>query len=163
MPKTFVVQLSSAQREQLEQLLASGTAASRQLTHARMLLKADRSEGGPAWGNAPIAEALEISTLTVTRVKKRFIQQGLEAALERKKQAKRKEPKLDGRQEAHLLALVCGAPPEGQARWTLRLLAGRMVELGYVEAVSHETVRQTLKKRTQTVAETDLVPSAPSQ
>ena len=146
MPKVFVVQLTSTQREQLEKLLASGTTSSRCLTHARILLKADRSEVGPAWQNAAIAEALEISTLTVTRVKKRFVEAGLEAALHRKEQAVRKAPRLDGSQEAYLLALACGEPPDGHARWTLRLLAGKLVELGHVEAVSHETVRQVLKR-----------------
>lgn len=146
MPKKYPVRLTGDAREHLEKLIASGQAASRCLTHARILLKADESEGGPAWQNAAIAEALEVSTLTVSRVRKRFVEQGLEAALHRKEQERRKARRLDGAQEAHLLALVCGEAPAGAARWSLRLLAEKMVELGHVEELSHETVRQVLKR-----------------
>lgn len=146
MPKKYPVRLAPEEREQLEKLIASGKAASRTLTHARILLKADESEHGPAWKNAAIAEALEVSTLTVSRVRKRFVETGLAAALHRKEQAHRKARRLDGAQEAHLLALVCSAPPEGRERWPLRLLAEKMVELGHVEDLSYETVRRVLKK-----------------
>jgi transposase len=142
----YAVTLTAAQRRQLQQLLAQGTAPARTLTHARVLLKADEAAGGPAWTNAAIAEALEISDLTVTRVRKRFVAVGLEGALHRKVQAQRKAPKLDGAQEAHLIALACSEAPEGRSRWSLRLLASRLVALGQVEEVSHETVRQVLKR-----------------
>jgi transposase len=142
----YHVMLTPEQRSQLQQLIACGAAAARTLTHARILLKADEAEGGPAWTNATITQALEISDLTVTRIRKRFIDGGLEAALHRKVQARRKERKLDGQQEAHLIALACGEAPEGRDRWSLRLLAGKLVELGHVADVSHETVRQVLKR-----------------
>jgi hypothetical protein len=111
-----------------------------------VLLKADEAEGSPAWTNAAIAEALEVDDLTITRIRKRFVERGLEGALHRKEQERRKSPALDGTQEAHLIALACSPPPEGRSRWGLRLLASRMVELGHVETVSHETVRQVLKR-----------------
>jgi hypothetical protein len=145
-PKKYRVQLDGAQRERLERLIASGSAPARTLTYARVLLKADESVGGPAWQNAQIAEALEISTLTVTRVRKRFDAGGVETALQRKVQEHRKERALDGTQEAYLIALACSAAPTGRERWTLRLLAEQMVVLGYVEELSHETVRQALKR-----------------
>lgn len=148
MPKKYPIHLEPAQREQLERLLSCGTTASRSLTRARILLKADQGDHGPAWKNAAIAEAFEVSELTVSRVRKRFVEEGLERALHHKPQVRRKAPRLDGAGEAHLLALVCGEPPAGRARWPLRLLAEKMVELGHAEALSHETVRQTLKKGT---------------
>lgn len=146
MPKKYSVKLCAEEREVLEKLIAGGSTASRTLTHARILLKADQSEQGPAWKNAAIAEALEVSELTVTRVRKRFVAEGLHAALHRKEQEKRKARRLDGAQEAHLIALVCSEAPQGRERWTLRLLAQRMVELGHVEEVSYETIRRALKR-----------------
>src|SRR5947209_7140602 len=101
----YQVALTAGQRTQLQQLLAKGSAPARALTHARVLLKADEGEGGPAWTNATVAQAVEISDLTVTRIRKRFVQGGLEAALHRQVQARRKERKLDGQKEAHLIAL----------------------------------------------------------
>jgi transposase len=145
-PKRYPVRLALEEREQLEQLLASGTAATRTLTHARILLKVDEGEAGPNWKNAAIAEALEVSALTVTRVRKRYVEGGLQAALHRKEQERRKARRLDGAQEAHLIALVCSEPPAGRAQWPLRLLAEKMVALGHVEELSHETVRQVLKR-----------------
>jgi Homeodomain-like domain len=142
----YEVVLTAEQRTELQQLLAKGRAPTRTLTHARVLLKADEAEEGPAWTNAAIAQALEISDLTVTRTRKRFVDGGLEGALHRKVQAKRKAPKLDGDQAAHLIALACSEAPAGHDRWSLRLLAGKMVELGHVDDLSHETVRQVLKR-----------------
>jgi transposase len=144
--KKYQVTLTPDQRRQLQQLIAGGTAAARTLTHARILLKADEAAGGPAWTNAAIIEALEITDLTVTRIRKRFVEGGLDAALHRKVQAKRKSRKLDGAQEAHLIALACSQAPGGRDRWSLRLLAGKLVELGHVDEVSHETVRQVLQR-----------------
>lgn len=145
-PKKLQVILSEEQRQSLHQLIASGTASARTLAHARILLKADESEAGPAWGNALIALAVEVSELTVSRVRKRFVEGGLAAALHRKVQERRRERRLDGVQEAHLIALTCSQPPEGHSQWSLRLLADRMVALGHVDTLSHETVRQVLKK-----------------
>jgi transposase len=144
--KKYRVLLTEEQRVTLQRLIARGSAPARTLTHARVLLKADEAPGGSAWTNAAIAQALEISDLTVTRVRKRFLDGGLEAGLHRKEQARRKERKLDGEQEAHLIALACSKAPAGRDRWSLRLLAGKMVILGHVDEVSHETVRQVLKR-----------------
>jgi transposase len=146
MKKQYHVELTPDQRQELQQLIASGEAKARQLSHARVLLKADCADGGPARSDAAICEAVEVSPSTVVRIRQRFAQEGLEAALKPKAQQHRKARQLDGEQEAHLIALVCGDAPDGYARWSLRLLADTMVELGYVGSVSHETVRQTLKK-----------------
>jgi hypothetical protein len=144
--KKYQVTLTPDQRTQLQQLIARGNTAARTLTHARLWLKADEAEGGPAWTNAAITQTLEISELTLTRIRKRFVAGGLATALHRQEQVKRKERQLDGQQEAHLIALACSEAPDGHDRWSLRLLAGKLVALGHVEAVSHETVRQVLKK-----------------
>ena len=144
--KKYVVTLELEERELLQQLIRKGKAAARKLTRARILLKADSSEGQPGWTDEQIAQALDIHCSTVANVRRRLVEQGWEAALNRRPPTRQYERKLDGDAEAHLIALVCGEPPQGHERWTLRLLADRMVELGYVDAVSHETVRQTLKK-----------------
>ena len=116
------------------------------VTRARILLKADHGEGGPGWSDAAIAGALDVNPSTVLRVRKQFVTEGLEPTLSRKRPDRIYERRLDGDQEAHLVALTCGTPPEGQARWSLRLLADELVRLEVVEAISYETVRQTLKK-----------------
>jgi transposase len=145
--KKYIVTLTEDERLSLSSLASSGKAAAKKITHARILLKADAADGGPDWRDADIASALDIDIRTVERVRERFVEQGLEAALVRKPQARPSRlPVLDGDAEARLIALACSRPPEGRARWTLRLLAGRLVELEVVEAVSHETVRRTLKK-----------------
>ena len=146
MPKRYRVHLAPEERQQLQELISTGTAAARTLAHARILLKADEAAAGPAWKNAAIAAALEISELTVTRVRKRYVEVGLEAALHRKEQTQRKARRLDGAQEAHLIALACSEAPDGRERWTLRLLAHRLVALGHVEEISYETVRRVLKR-----------------
>jgi hypothetical protein len=142
----YRVFLDEAQRARLRTLVGSGTAPARMLTRARILLKADRGEGGPGWADAAIAGALDVHPGTVQRVRRRFAAEGLEATLARKRPDRVDERRLDGRQEAHLVALACGEPPAGQARWSLRLLADELVRLEVVEAVSHETVRRALKK-----------------
>ena len=142
----YRVELTEQERAELRGLVGSGTAPARMLTRARILLKADHGEGGPGWPDAAIAGALDVNPSTVLRVRRQFVAEGLAAALARKRPDRVYERRLDGRQEAHLVALACGAPPEGRARWTLRLLAGELVRLEVVEAVSHETVRQALKK-----------------
>jgi len=140
------VQLTEEERERLQRLVSSGTAAARELSHARVLLKADSLPAGPGWSDERIAEALEVSGATVERIRARYGADGLEAALHRRPQRGKKPCKLDGKQEAHLIALACGAPPDGQQRWTLRLLAEQFVTLEVGEPISDETVRQVLKK-----------------
>src|SRR5919199_1535371 len=159
MAKKHRVTLTPAEREELERLLARGKADVRKIKHAQILLKADEAEGGPGWPDERIAEAFDAGITTVERVRRRFVEEGLASALSPYRGGKRVyERKLDGAQEAHLIALACSTPPEGQARWTLRLLAQRMVELAYVDTLSYETVRQTLKKeRPPATPEADVV------
>ena len=140
----YLVRLSEEQRDQLERTARSGRHSARILIHARILLKADAD--GPAWDDGRIAEALECGDRTVARVRKKFATGGLDTALHRKKPTGRQYRKLDGSQEARLVALACSPAPDGRGRWTLKLLADRLVELGVVDAVSDETVRRTLKK-----------------
>jgi transposase len=145
--KRYRVTLDAQERQGLSDLIAAGRAAARKLAHARILLKADAAEGGPAWPDGRIAEALEVSTATVERVRQRFVERGLEAALDRKpRERPAREIKLDGRAEARLIALACSAPPDGRAVWTMQLLADKLVELEVVDSISDETVRTALKK-----------------
>lgn len=141
MYKKYIVTLTDVERTDLHNLIAAGKGAARRLAHARILLKADSGLTDEA-----IADAVEVSRPTVERVRKRFVEEGFKAALDPRRPERPRPRKLDGRQEAHLVALACSAPPDGQARWTLRLLADHMVELAHVDALSHETVRRTLKK-----------------
>lgn len=144
--KKYIVTLTLEERSQLEALTKKGKTAAYKVNHARILLLADtnRVEGG--WKDEAISQALKISVSTIERVRQRLVEEGLETALSRKPQQNRKPRRLDGEQEAYLIALTCSTPPSGQGHWTMRMLAQRMVELGYVETISHETVRQTLKK-----------------
>jgi DNA-binding transcriptional LysR family regulator len=145
--KKYKVTLTAEERKSCKELIAAGQASAQKLAHARILLKADAAPGGPAWIDARIAEAVEVNVTTVERVRERFVEQGFEAALARKKQDRpSRERKLDGQAEARLVALACSDPPLGRARWTLRLLADKLVELEVVDTVSPETVRQVLKK-----------------
>lgn len=147
MRKLFVVRLPQEEREQLVALVKGGKASALKLVRARILLKADQQERGPAWTDAEIADALEVSLKTVFNIRRKWVEQGLEAALERKQQdAPSKPRKLDGKAEAKLVATCCGPPPKGRAKWTLRLLAAKLVELEAVDSISPETVRQALKK-----------------
>jgi hypothetical protein len=130
----------------LESLIYTGKVAAHKRLHAEILLKADISELGEKWLDSKISEVFGVSTRTVERVRERLVQQGLESALNRATPIRVKGRTIDGENEAHLIALTCGEAPEGRNRWTLRLLGQQMVELGYVESVSHETIRQTLKK-----------------
>jgi transposase len=145
MYKKYVVSLTENERSQLETLVRSSRAHARKLLYARILLKAD-ADGPDRWTDERIAEALEVSTATVARERRRFCEDGLEVALMPKKPGRPRRRVLDGRAEAHLIALSCSDPPEGRERWSMRLLADRMVELGHVDTVSHETIRRTLKK-----------------
>jgi transposase len=145
--KTYRVTLTAEERQGLQDLIAAGKASAQKLAHARILLKADAAPGGPAWTDVRIADAVEVSCATVERVRQRFVEQGLEAALVRKPQDRpSRQRKLEGRAEARLIALACSPPPEGRNEWTMQLLADQLVELEVVESVSDETVRRTLKK-----------------
>jgi transposase len=144
--KKYRVTLTDEERQRLQATIASGKAAAQTRTHARILLKADQAEGGPAWTDARIAEALEVSVATVERVRQRLVEDGLEAALRRKEPDRpSREPKIDGRAAARLVALACWAAAKGRKAWTLQLLADRLVELEVVESVGREAVRQPLK------------------
>jgi hypothetical protein len=145
--KKYIVTLTEEERASLEQLARTGKAAASKITHARVLLKADISRGGPACTDQQIADALGVGTATVERLRQRFVEQGFDAALCRKKQARPSRARtFDGAAEARLIALACSQPPAGRASWALRLLAEKLVELEVVDSVSHETVRQALKK-----------------
>ena len=146
MRKQHVVVLSEEERARLRTLIGQGTAPARALTHARILLKANQGEAGPGWTDAAIGAALEVNPATVARVRMKYVAAGLDAAVYRKAPGRQYPRRLDGEQEAYLTALACSAPPEGRKRWTLRLLADRLVELELVESVSYETVRQALKQ-----------------
>ena len=146
MRKRHTVRLSEEERARLHTLIGQGASPARALTHARILLKASQGEAGPGWSDAAIAAALEVSPGTVARVRMRYVAAGLEAAVYRKAPAREYRRRLDGEQEARLVTLACSAPPEGRKRWTLRLLADRLVALEVVESVSYETVRQALKQ-----------------
>ena len=141
-------ELNAEERQQLSTLMTTGRAAAAKLLHARILLKADVREGSRRWTDAEIAEALDTSESTVHRVRQAFVEQGLEAALSRQRPTGRQYRKLDGAQEAQLIALACSAPPAGRARWTLKLLADKLVALDIVDTISAECVRTTLKKTT---------------
>lgn len=147
--KKYIVTLTGVERQKLTQLIRSGKHGAQKLTRARILLKADQSPGAPAWIDKTIAQALDVGVATVERVRKRFVLEGLEVALNRRQErVPRMRRKLDGQQEAKLIALVCSTPPSGHARWSLRMLSEKLVELEIVAEISHETVRRTLKKIT---------------
>jgi len=143
--KKFMVELTVQERTELEQLVAKGKVAGYKIRHAQMLLKADQAEHGPAWQDVRIAEAFGVHRTTVERLRKRFVERGLVSALEHQTR-KNYRRKLDGDAEAHLIALACSEAPEGRSKWTLRLLADRLVELDVVASVSHMTIGRTLKK-----------------
>jgi hypothetical protein len=142
----YRVVLSEEQRAELRGLVSSGIAPARMPTRARILLKADHGEGGSGWSDAAIAGALDVNPSTVLRVRRQFVTNDLDATLERKRPDRVYERRLDGTQEAHLIALACSETPDGADHWSLRLLADELVRLEVVSAISHETVRQTLKK-----------------
>ena len=146
MEKRYRVTLTAEERQDLQKMVSTGKTAAKKIVRGRILLLADQAPEGPAKSDPEIIEALGCGRATVERIRKRFVEGGLEAALNPAPTTQTFERRLDGRAEAHLVALVCGSPPEGRARWTLRLLADRMVVLGYAEKLSHETVRKTLKK-----------------
>src|SRR5688572_19604512 len=144
--KTHRVRLTNDERQALEALVRKGRGAARRLARARVLLKADEGPSGPGWTDEAIAAALEVSSGTVERLRKRAVLEGPLAAIEHRASPAPPRRKLDGRQEAQLIALSCGAAPDGREGWSLRLLAQKMVDLDYVDCISYETVRRTLKK-----------------
>ena len=160
MRKKYIVRLTAEERTELHGLVNKGKAAAYKRLHAQILLKADVSQPGDGWEDSRIQEAFETSLRTVERTRQRWVEQGLEAAINRAQQNKTRKRALDGEQEAYLIALSCSEPPAGRARWTMQLLADRLVELKYVESVSDETVRKTLKKRHQTLAKKGMVYTA---
>ena len=143
-----IVRLSTSEREALEGLVNKGTVAAAKRARAHILFKADANAEGPAWSDEQSAKALDVSVATIHRTRQAYVAQGLEVSLERQRPTDRQFRKLDGAQEAKLVALACRPPPEGQARWTLTLLADKMVTLESVEAIGKETVRRTRKKTT---------------
>jgi transposase len=147
----FIVRLMPEERQQLLDLVTKGKRAASILTRARILLKADAGADGPGWDDDAIADAVESSVSTVHRVRQAFVEEGLEEALYRKKPTGRQYRKLDGDQEARLIVLACSGPPEGRTRWTLQLLADKLVELEVVDTISPECVRATLKKTTSSL------------
>jgi transposase len=146
MNKKYIVRLTPEEKQQLEQLLNQGKTAARKLTHARILLKANDSQEQGGWTDQAINQAIDVSLSTIARVRQIFVQQGLDAALKPKPSSQQRLRKLDGVAEARLIACCCSQPPPGRKQWTLRLLADEMVKLEYVNRISHETVRQVLKK-----------------
>lgn len=147
MTKRYIVRLTDEERNQLRKLLAQKRLAAQKRKRAQILLKADASEDGPAWVDRRIAEAFDVSVVTVENVRKRYVLEGLDAAVQRKKQCRPSRQRvLDGEKEARLVAICCSKVPAGRGRWTLRMLADQLVRLEIVDSVSHETVRQTLKK-----------------
>ena len=145
--KKYIVRLSGEERKSLKSLVSSGKGPARMFTRARILLKANVGKDGPGWPDEKIADALDVTIQTIERIRKQLVEEGLEAVLSRRKYVQKvSRKKLDGEAEAHLIALACTDAPEGYTRWSLRLLADKMVELGYVESISHEAVRRVLKK-----------------
>lgn len=146
MPKKYLVELSEAEREYLGGLVRKGKTAARKRLHAQILLKADEGGMGPKWTDARVAESFGVWVRTVERIRQRVVEEGLEEALRVRSSGRKRRRKLDGAGEARLIAVACGPPPEGRKRWTIRLLAERVVELEVVERISREAVRTTLKK-----------------
>ena len=144
--KKYIVFLTPEERQELKQLTKTGKNPAYKVNHARILLKADINQSQGGWTDSEIGESLDIGHATIERVRQRFVEEGLESALNRRKQQKRRRKIIDGEKEAYLIALACSETPAGKSNWTLQMLADKMVELNYVEQVSTETIRQTLKK-----------------
>jgi len=144
--KKYKVTLTDDVRQDLTTLVSKGKAAARKITRARILLLADESEAGPSWSDDRIVEALSISRRTVERTREKWVESGLEAALNHKRTSRPQTKRLDGEAEARLVQLACTEAPDGRERWTMQLLADKLIELEIVETVSDETVRTTLKK-----------------
>jgi transposase len=146
MLKKYVVELEEEERANLKSMVSKGKAAARMIQHAHVLLQADSAAGAPDWKDEQIAEIFDVHSRTVARIRQRFVEHGLDDALRRRLQPHGRKPRLDGIAEAQLTQIACSEPPEGRQRWTLRLLANRLVELEVVDEISYETIRQSLKK-----------------
>lgn len=146
MNKKHIVKLTPSEKQELEQLISKGKGAARKFTHARILLLANQMEDQEGWTDIAISQALKVSCSTIGRVRQIFVELGLCAAINPKPSSQLRLRKLDGAAEAHLIAIACSQPPPGRKEWTLRLLADQMIKLDFVESISHETVRQVLKK-----------------
>ena len=144
--KKYIVSLTVSERKFLEQLTKKGKIAAYKMNHARILLQSDINQKEGGWTDRQISESLNIGHATIERVRQRFVEEGIESALSRREQKKRRSKIIDGEKEAYLIAIACSETPAGKSNWTLRMLADKMVELKYVEQVSTETIRQTLKK-----------------
>ena len=144
--KVYKVTLNDEERFFLNDVTSRGRAAARKLNHAHILLKADQSENGPGWDDQRISKSFNVSVPTVERIRKNFVEEGLESALDRRAPCRTRSCKFDGEKEAQLITLACSTPPDGHTRWTLRLLADKLVELNHFDELSYETVRQVLKK-----------------
>jgi len=144
MNKKYKVELNEEQKQNLEKITSSGTYPARQIKRAQILLKSDTKV---SWSYEQISDAFDVSEVTIAKVRKTFVEHGLEAALHRKKPDREYEHALDGEAEAHLIALACSEPPTGREHWSLRLLQNRFVKLGYIDSISHETIRRALKKK----------------
>jgi transposase len=153
--KKYIVRLSEEERQEVERLTTTGRTAARTLRHAWVLLKADAAPDGPHWTDEQIQDTYGVSINTIGRIRQAFVEEGLEAALRGRPRPAPRPRKMDGEQEAHLVALLCGPVPGGQARWTVRLLADRFVQLAGSVTVSRETVRRTLKKKSAQTLATD--------
>ena len=149
--KKYIVTLTDEQRALLEELVRKDENQGDRVNHARILLLADTEAKNGGWKDAEISQALKISVSTIARIRQRFVELSMTAALNRKLPQTQKRKKLDGEKEAHLLAIAGSEAPQGRKRWTLRMLADKMVELNYVDRISHETIRQTLKKKNCTL------------
>ena len=146
MKKKYIIRLSAEERQNLTDLVRKGKVAAYRRTHAQILLFTDEGELGPGLQDKEAARRVGVNHRTVSRLRQRCVESGLEAALERAPRSRERARVLDGDGEAQVIALMCGAPPAGQSRWTLNLLNERLVEMGVVESVSHETIRKVLKK-----------------
>ena len=144
--KKYIIKLTKREKENLSDIASKGKGSAKKILHARVLLKADAGSYGESWTDEKIVEAFDIGVRTVERIRERCVTEGLEAALTRREHKRYRPPKLDGKQEAYLVSIACSKAPEGRKRWTLRLLADKMVEMKYVDKLSHEGVRKTLKK-----------------
>jgi transposase len=144
--KRYKVTLTAEERDELTRMVSQGKTNARKITRARILLLSDENQAKPAWIDARIAEALGISSRTVERTRQTCVEEGIEAALNHKRPKRTRAKKLDGDAEARLVQLACSAPPNGRERWTLQMLADKLIQLEIVETISDETVRTTLKK-----------------
>ena len=146
MKRKYIIRLTEAERQRLKDLVYKGKAAAYRRTHAQIMLLSDESGFGPGLLDSEVSKTVGVNERTVSRLRQRFVEEGLEAALERKARVRERSRVLDGDGEAHLVAMMCSEPPPGQSRWTLKLLSDRLIELEIVESISHESVRQVLKK-----------------